>query len=188
MSVLLNTTHGAITVKLFCKETPRTSRNFIELSKSGYYDGVIFHRVIPDFMCQSGDPLGDGTGGESIYGPTFEDEITAKLSHDRKGVISMANAGRNTNSSQFFFTFRQCPHLDGKHTVFGYVTDESLPVLDEIQSVRTDKNNRPIKDVKIFTSEVIDDPWDGEPLPPGAAVPEKPLIKEKAKKEQCVLQ
>eukprot|EP00959_Pyramimonas_sp_CCMP1952_P104374 2181443-Pyramimonas_sp.AAC.2 len=93
-------------------------------------------------MAQTGDPFGDGTGGESIYGPTFEDEIVAKLSHDSRGIVAMANAGRNTNSSQFFITFRPCPHLDGKHTVFGRVT-EGMSVVDEIQLVKIDKKKKP---------------------------------------------
>eukprot|EP00899_Mesostigma_viride_P022642 jgi/Mesvir1/3562/Mv12028-RA.1 len=188
MSVQLVTSHGTLTINLFYKECPRTCRNFIELSKHGYYDGIIFHRLIQDFMCQAGDPFGDGSGGESIYGPTFDDEISAKLGHDAKGIVSMANAGRNTNSSQFFISFKQCPHLDGKHTVFGKLTDDCLDVLDEIQLVKT-KNKRPVKPIKIFAANVIFDPWAGEPLPPGAAIPEKPLVKtKKGGKEQCVLQ
>lgn len=101
-------------------------------------------RVVPDFVAQTGDPYGDGRGGESIYGPYFDDEISAKLSHDRKGTVSMANASsRNTNSSQFFLTFKECPHLDGKHTVFGYVTEDCWPVLDDIQRVKC-KNKKPV--------------------------------------------
>eukprot|EP00002_Diphylleia_rotans_P022736 TRINITY_DN4461_c0_g1_i1.p1 TRINITY_DN4461_c0_g1~~TRINITY_DN4461_c0_g1_i1.p1 ORF type:complete len:187 (-),score=44.42 TRINITY_DN4461_c0_g1_i1:453-1013(-) len=186
MSVQLNTTFGPLVIKLHHRETPRTCRNFIELSKSGYYDGVIFHRVIRDFMCQTGDPLGNGTGGESIYGPVFDDEITAKLSHDRKGIVSMANAGRNTNSSQFFITFKECPHLDSKHTVFGYVSQESLDLLDEIQSVQT-KHKKPVKPIKIFTAQVLEDPWAGQPLPSGAAIPDKPLVQQGGQ-EKCILQ
>lgn len=119
MSVLLNTTFGPIKIELYHREAPKTCRNFIELCKHGYYDGVLFYvcntrkdltywsqRVAKDFMCQTGDPLGDGTGGQSIYGGPFEDEISGKLSHDSPGIVSMANAGRNTNTSQFFITFR----------------------------------------------------------------------------------
>lgn len=186
MSVQLDTSHGAITIRLYCKETPRTCRNFIELAKHGYYDGVIFHRVVPDFVAQTGDPYGDGRGGESIYGPYFDDEISAKLSHDRKGIVAMANAGRNTNSSQFFFTFKECPHLDGKHTVFGYVTDDSLSVLDDIQIVKcSSKNQRPVNPIKIFSAQVLENPWADEPLPPNSAIPEKPLVQDKKK---CVIQ
>mmetsp|Transcript_17479 Transcript_17479/g.38075 ORF Transcript_17479/g.38075 Transcript_17479/m.38075 type:complete len:191 (-) Transcript_17479:189-761(-) len=190
MSVSLDTSHGKITIQLFWRECPRTCRNFVELSKSGYYDGLLFHRLIPDFITQTGDPFGDGTGGESIYGPTFEDEIVAKLSHDSRGIVAMANAGRNTNSSQFFITFRPCPHLDGKHTVFGKVV-EGMSVVDEIQLVKTDKKKKPVKPIKIFAANVEHDPWEGEKLPSGAAIPEKPLVKQKTKilsKEQCVIQ
>lgn len=180
MSVKLVTTHGDILLTLYWKETPRTCRNFIELAKAGYYDGVVFHRVIPDFVCQTGDPLGDGRGGESIYGPYFDDEIVAKLSHDRKGVVAMANAGRNTNSSQFFLTFKAVPHLDGKHTVFGQVSEECLSVLDDIALVPC-KDKKPIKAVKIFSATVLDNPWQDQPLPPNTAVPEKPLVTDKGK-------
>eukprot|EP00462_Mataza_sp_D1_P002977 CAMPEP_0175103080 /NCGR_PEP_ID=MMETSP0086_2-20121207/8852_1 /TAXON_ID=136419 /ORGANISM="Unknown Unknown, Strain D1" /LENGTH=137 /DNA_ID=CAMNT_0016378079 /DNA_START=60 /DNA_END=469 /DNA_ORIENTATION=- len=137
MSVKLITSHGTMNVILYHKECPRTCRNFVELCYHGYYDGVLFHRVIPEFVAQTGDPYGDGHGGESIYGPYFDDEIVAKLSHDRRGIVSMANAGRNTNSSQFFITFKTAPHLDGKHTVFGYLTDETVGCLDDIEVVKT---------------------------------------------------
>ncbi|KAK3243303.1 hypothetical protein CYMTET_47034 [Cymbomonas tetramitiformis] len=193
MSVTIITSHGDFKIELFWRDCPRTCRNFIELCKHGYYDGVVFHRLISDFMCQTGDPYGDGTGGESIYGPTFADEIVARLSHKTKGVVSMANAGRNTNSSQFFVTFRPCPHLDGKHTVFGEVT-EGIAVIDEIQLVKTDKKKRPVKTIKIFATNVEHDPWAGEELPEGCSLPEKPLVKQnkrkgvKAAKEQCVVQ
>merc|ERR1719271_1564156 len=126
MSVRFETSMGSLTVNLHVQQTPRTCRNFMELAKHGYYDGCIFHRVVKNFMCQTGDPDPDTqntTGGESIYGQYFDDEVVAALSHDRPGVVSMANAGLNTNSSQFFITFRACEHLDGKHTIFGYVDD-----------------------------------------------------------------
>lgn len=126
-------------------------------------------------MCQSGDPTGTGKGGSSIYGPVFVDEISAKHSHDRKGMVSMANAGRNTNSSQFFIIYSPCPHLDGKHTLFGKVTKQSLAVLDKMQHVRL-KKHRPLPPLKLFVAEVTVDPWDGQDLPYGASIPPKPLI------------
>jgi cyclophilin family peptidyl-prolyl cis-trans isomerase len=141
-------------------------------------------RVVADFVAQTGDPLGDGSGGESIYGPYFEDEIVARLSHNRKGILAMANAGRNTNSSQFFFTLRAAPHLDGKHTVFGQVTDDTLAVLDDISRVPT-KDKVPTKPVKIFSATVTEDPWRGQPLPAGASIPEKPLVGTQSK---CAVQ
>jgi len=180
MSVRLETSHGALLIRLHCKETPRTCRNFIELARHGYYDGIIFHRVVPDFVAQTGDPYGDGRGGESIYGPYFDDEISAKLSHDRAGIVSMANAGRNSSSSQFFLTFKECPHLDGKHTVFGYVTPETLSVLEDIQRVPC-KNKKPVTPIKIFSAQVLENPWQDEELPEGASIPEKPLVQEKKK-------
>eukprot|EP00823_Brevimastigomonas_motovehiculus_P007747 TRINITY_DN689_c0_g1_i1.p1 TRINITY_DN689_c0_g1~~TRINITY_DN689_c0_g1_i1.p1 ORF type:complete len:186 (-),score=13.86 TRINITY_DN689_c0_g1_i1:299-856(-) len=181
MSVKLVTSHGNITIILHYKECPKTCRNFIELAKHSYYDGVIFHRVVPDFVAQTGDPLGDGTGGESIYGRPFEDEIKGKLSHDKKGVVSMANAGHNSNTSQFFFTLRAISHLDGKYTVFGYVTEDSLSVLDDIAKVKV-KDDKPVSPVKIFSAEVLENPWSNETsLPSGCSIPEKPLLDSKKK-------
>ena len=113
---ILRTTHGDITIKLFAKETPRTIENFIGHAQSGYYDNVIFHRIIKSFMLQTGDPLGDGTGGESIWGGEFEDEFRRELKHDRPFTVSMANCGPATNGSQFFITTVPCPWLDNKHT------------------------------------------------------------------------
>ncbi|MCO5577635.1 hypothetical protein L7F22_031466 [Adiantum nelumboides] len=175
MSVTLTCSHGVLDIELFVEDTPRTCRNFIELCKSGYYDGILFHKVVPGFMCQSGDPTGTGKGGHSIYGPVFSDEISAKYSHDRKGMVSMANAGRNTNSSQFFIIFNPCPHLDGKHTLFGKVKNHSLAVLDKMQRVRLRKD-QPVPPIKLFVAEVTRDPWDEQELPYGASIPSKPLL------------
>lgn len=124
------------------------------------------------------------SGGESIYGPTFQDEIIASLAHDRVGVVSMASAGYNTNASQFFITFKALPHLDGKHTIFGFV-EEGLDVLSEIENVKVGKNSRPVKPIKIFAAHVEEDPWQGQPLPPGTVIPQKPLVNED---KNCVLQ
>jgi len=179
------TSYGTMIINLHWKRCPKTCRNFIELAKHGYYDGVIFHRVIPDFVVQTGDPYGDGRGGESIYGPAFEDEIKGSLSHDQRGVVSMANAGRNTNSSQFFITLKAVPHLDGKHTVFGYVTENTQQPLDGIAMAKT-KNKKPIQPVKIFTIEVLENPWQNQALPPGCSIPDKPLIGDK--KGKCLVQ
>ncbi|CAM6101801.1 unnamed protein product [Calypogeia fissa] len=175
MSVTLSCTHGDIVIELFWKDAPRTCRNFIELCKAGYYDGITFHKIVSDFMCQSGDPSGSGRGGESIYGSRFPDEMSAKHSHDRRGIVSMANFGRNTNASQFFIIFKGSPHLDGKHTVFGQVHEKSFEVLEKMEKVKT-KSYSPVYPVKLFVAEVLDDPWEGQPLPPGAKVPIKPLI------------
>jgi peptidyl-prolyl cis-trans isomerase B (cyclophilin B) len=114
----INTEHGDIVVQLQDELTPKTVANFVKLAKDGFYDGLTFHRVIPDFMIQAGCPLGDGTGGP---GYQFEDEFDSTLRHDVPGVLSMANAGPNTNGSQFFITHVATPWLDDKHSVFGKV-------------------------------------------------------------------
>jgi cyclophilin family peptidyl-prolyl cis-trans isomerase len=145
----LHTNHGAIEVELFDADAPKTVENFVTLARDGFYDGVIFHRVIPDFMIQGGDPTGTGSGGP---GYTFEDEL-----NDRKvvrGVLAMANAGPNTNGSQFFIvTADACPWLDGKHTVFGQVTD-GMGVVDTISDLDTDGRDRPRADVVIESVSV----------------------------------
>ncbi|MFV0338616.1 MAG: peptidylprolyl isomerase [Chthoniobacterales bacterium] len=118
--VIFKTDKGDIKVTVFASETPVTAANFLNLAKKGYYDGLTFHRVIPDFMIQGGDPTGTGAGGP---GYKFEDEIRPNLKHDKPGILSMANAGPGTNGSQFFITHVATPWLDGKHTVFGEVTE-----------------------------------------------------------------
>ncbi|MCA9236556.1 MAG: peptidylprolyl isomerase [Planctomycetales bacterium] len=126
----LKTNKGEIRIELFEDKTPKTVANFEKLIGEGYYDGLSFHRVIDDFMVQGGCPRGDGTGGP---GYTFEDEFHAELKHDAPGVLSMANAGPNTNGSQFFITHIPCPWLDGKHSVFGKVLDDGQKVVDAIK-------------------------------------------------------
>ena len=123
---------GVVKILLHADKTPKTVQNFVDLSNSGFYDGVIFHRVIPGFMAQSGDPDGTGTGGP---GYTFEDEFHPELSHDSAGILSMANRGPNTNGSQFFITYAPTPHLDNMHSVFGEVVEgmelnEAIPARD----------------------------------------------------------
>ena len=110
---------GDISIKLFSEDCPRTVENFVTHAEKGYFDNLIFHRVIRNFMIQSGDPIGDGTGGESIWGGEFEDEIRSHLKHDRPFTLSMANAGPNTNGSQFFLTTQPCSWLYGK-VIFTY--------------------------------------------------------------------
>jgi cyclophilin family peptidyl-prolyl cis-trans isomerase len=140
----LHTNHGAIAIELFDEDAPKTVENFTKLARDGFYDGVVFHRVIPDFMIQGGDPTGTGAGGP---GYTFEDEF-----NDRKvvrGALAMANAGPNTNGSQFFIvTTEAASWLDGKHTVFGRVTD-GMDVVDTISALETDARDRPHADVVI---------------------------------------
>lgn len=119
---------GIVKIQLHSDKVPKTVENFVKLSKDGFYDGVIFHRVIPGFMAQSGDPEGTGRGGP---GYTFNDEFHPELTHDSKGILSMANAGPNTNGSQFFITYGPTPHLDNMHSVFGKVV-EGMDLIDAI--------------------------------------------------------
>jgi peptidyl-prolyl cis-trans isomerase B (cyclophilin B) len=145
----LHTNHGAIEVELFPEDAPKTVENFTKLAEDGFYDGVIFHRVIPDFMIQGGDPTGTGSGGP---GYEFDDEL-----NDRRvdrGALAMANSGPNTNGSQFFIvTADACPWLDGKHTVFGRVTN-GMDVVDTISNVDTDPSDKPRSDVTIERVEL----------------------------------
>ena len=140
----MQTNHGSIEIELFDDDAPTTVENFTKLAREGFYNGVIFHRVIPDFMIQGGDPTGTGSGGP---GYQFEDEF-----NDHKverGALAMANAGPNTNGSQFFIvTADACPWLDGKHTVFGRVTS-GMDVVDAIEEVETGAGDRPRDDVRI---------------------------------------
>ncbi|CAJ1443342.1 unnamed protein product, partial [Effrenium voratum] len=137
----IHTTMGDIVVKLFHQECPKSVENFTVHSKNGYYDNIIFHRIIQGFMIQTGDPQGDGTGGESIWGGEFEDEFHRNLKHDRPFTLSMANAGPNTNGSQFFVTTVPCPWLDGKHTVFGRVL-QGMDVVQNIEKTQTNCDDR----------------------------------------------
>ncbi len=147
----LHTNHGAIDVELFDEDAPTTVGNFLKLARDGFYDGVVFHRVIPDFMIQGGDPTGTGTGGP---GYQFEDEINEHKIV--RGALAMANAGPNTNGSQFFIvTAQACPWLDGKHTVFGRVTS-GMDVADAISRVDADARDKPREDVVIERVEVSD--------------------------------
>jgi cyclophilin family peptidyl-prolyl cis-trans isomerase len=143
---------GAIKLELFAKEAPITVQNFIKLCRDGFYDGLVFHRVIPGFMIQGGCPIGDGTGGP---GYVIKDEFVAGLKHTSLGILSMANAGPNTGGSQFFITLAPTPWLDGKHTIFGKVT-EGMDVLRSIGKVRTDNHDRPLEAVKIKSAKITD--------------------------------
>ena len=147
----LHTNHGAIEIELFDDDAPKTVGNFVKLAGDGFYDGVVFHRVIPDFMIQGGDPTGTGMGGP---GYTFEDEF-----NDHKverGALAMANAGPNTNGSQFFVvTADATPWLDGKHTVFGRVTN-GMEVVDTISGAATDANDKPREPILIERVELVE--------------------------------
>lgn len=176
----IHTNLGDLTVKLFDDVAPKTVKNFVELAEKGYYNGVIFHRIIRDFMIQGGDPTGTGMGGESIYGEKFEDEFSENVFNIR-GALSMANAGPNTNGSQFFivqnenlpydksalvkggwpeeiaeiYTAGGTPHLDGRHTVFGQLANaESFETLDRIAKEPTGFQDKPENDVEIINIDV----------------------------------
>ncbi|KAK2987395.1 hypothetical protein RJ640_020592, partial [Escallonia rubra] len=138
--VTLETSMGSFTVEMYYKHAPKTCKNFIELSRRGYYDSVKFHRIIKDFIVQGGDPTGTGRGGDSIYGPKFEDEINPKLKHTGAGILSMANAGPNTNGSQFFITLAPAPSLDGKHTIFGRIC-RGMEIIKRLGTVQTDNTD-----------------------------------------------
>lgn len=146
--ITLSTNFWDITLELYPEYAPKAIENFIALAQSGYYDGVIFHRVIRNFMIQSGDPTGTGRGGQSIWKRNFEDEFTYDLTHKR-GILSMANAGRNTNGSQFFIvTAEDASFLDRKHTIFGHVV-MGMEVVDEIERLPTDASDKPKIEAKI---------------------------------------
>ena len=146
---VMRTSEGDIALELFDEDAPKTVENFVNLARDGFYDGVIFHRVIPDFMIQGGDPTGTGSGGP---GYTFEDEINQHKVV--RGALAMANAGPDTNGSQFFLvTAEATPWLDGKHTVFGRVTN-GMDVVDAISAVETDANDKPLEPVAIERVEL----------------------------------
>jgi cyclophilin family peptidyl-prolyl cis-trans isomerase len=150
---VIKTNMGNIEIKLFEDKTPKTVQNFVGLAKKGYYNGVIFHRVIDNFMIQGGDPTGTGRGGESFGGGKFEDEIVPSLTFDKPGCVAMANAGQNTNGSQFFITTVPTPWLNGHHTIFGEVVN-GMDIVNKISKVETTKPyDRPVKDVVM--NEVI---------------------------------
>jgi len=155
---IIETNMGIIEIELFADQTPKTVENFVGLADSGYYNGVIFHRVIPDFMIQGGDPTGTGRGGESIWGKKFEDEIVPSLVFENPGILAMANSGPNTNGSQFFITVAPTTWLDGNHTIFGQVI-EGMDVVYKISKVPTSKpGDKPLEpvvmeSVKIETRE-----------------------------------
>ena len=145
VKIRLDTDKGTIEAELYPAKAPKTVENFVTLAKKGFYDGVIFHRVISGFMIQTGDPTGTGHGGP---GYEFEDEFSPDLKHDKAGTISMANAGPGTNGSQFFITVVPTPHLDGKHTVFGRIT-QGLEVAQAIANAPADHHDRPKKPIHL---------------------------------------
>lgn len=148
---VFKTTKGEFEIELRPDLAPKAVENFVTHSKNGYYNGLIFHRVIKNFMIQGGDPTGTGRGGESIWGKPFEDEFSSKALFDKPGILAMANAGRNTNGSQFFVTTVPTYWLNGRHTIFGYVT-KGFDIVKQIESVPTNgRANKPLAEQKIIS-------------------------------------
>lgn len=145
---VFNTNMGKFEVELYPDKTPKTVENFTGLAEKGYYKGVIFHRVIPNFMIQGGDPTGTGRGGESIWGKSFEDEVNTGLEFDSPGILAMANAGPNTNGSQFFITVAATPWLNNHHTIFGKIIS-GMDVVNSISQVKRNAQDKPLTDVVI---------------------------------------
>lgn len=154
IKIKLETNRGSIVVRLFPDEAPKAVENFQRLVEKSYYDGVIFHRVIPEFMIQGGDPTGTGRGGESIWGKPFKDEFDPSLRFDRPGLLAMANAGPGTNGSQFFITTAETPWLNDRHTIFGEVV-EGLDVVHSIEKSPTGSMDKPVEEQKIIRAEVL---------------------------------
>lgn len=140
--VVMETTQGVIELTLKPSIAPRACENFLGLIEKKYYDGIIFHRVIKDFMIQGGDPTGTGRGGESFFGKPFEDEFSSSAKFDKPGLLAMANAGPHTNGSQFFITTIETPWLNQRHTIFGEVT-KGYDVIEKIESCQTDRMDKP---------------------------------------------
>jgi len=157
--VRVETSLGDLTLELYPEYAPKAVWNFIRLAQKGYYDGIKFHRNIRSFMIQGGDPTGTGRGGSSIWGKNFDDEFLSPLKHDSRGVLSMANKGKNTNSSQFFITYRKVPHLDGKHTIFGKAIDSDA-TLKALEAAEVGEGDQPVEDIMLEKVVVYVDPFE----------------------------
>ncbi len=152
----IKTNQGDIKIKLFTDVAPKTCENFVTLAKKGYYNGVIFHRVIKEFMIQGGDPTGTGCGGQSCWGGTFEDECDPNVSFDKKGLLAMANAGPGTNGSQFFITTTLTPWLHMHHTIFGEVV-EGYDVVEKIENCQTGFMDKPVQKQEMLAVEISEE-------------------------------
>ncbi|MDZ7818018.1 MAG: peptidylprolyl isomerase [Aliarcobacter sp.] len=152
----METTKGNIVIELRADLAPKAVENFVTHSKNGYYNGLIFHRVIKDFMIQGGDPTGTGMGGESIWGKPFNDEFAPNAVFDKAGILAMANAGPNTNGSQFFITTVPTYWLNGRHTIFGFVT-QGFDIVKKIENTKTNgryEGDKPLEDIKIISISI----------------------------------
>jgi len=178
--VLLKTTIGDIDIELWPKEAPKACRNFVQLCLEGYYNNTIFHRIIKGFIAQGGDPTGTGEGGESIYGAPFKDEFHSRLRFVRRGLVAMANAGKDDNGSQFFFTLGPTPELQNKHTIFGKVTGETIFNMIKLEDALVDHDDRPKYPQKILKTEVLSNPFPD--IVPRTTVKENDVEEKKGKK------
>eukprot|EP01084_Bolivina_argentea_P098525 177067_1 len=176
--VLLSTSIGDIDIELWPKQAPKACRNFIQLIMEEYYNNCIFHRVIPNFMAQTGDPTGIGNGGESAYGIPFKDEFHSRLTFSHRGIIAMANSGnKNDNKSQFFITLDKCDWLNRKHTIFGKVTGNTIYNILKFNDLHINKqNDKPKIEQKIHSIEILLNPFDD--------IIARPSKTEKAKKNK----
>ena len=152
-TVVMETTQGTLELELKPEVAPKACENMVKLAKKGYYDGIVFHRIIKEFMIQGGDPTGTGTGGESIWGKPFEDECTASVTFSKPGLLAMANAGPGTNGSQFFITTVETPWLNGNYTIFGEVK-KGYDVVQKLEALETGMQDRPVKEHKIIKMTV----------------------------------
>ncbi|XP_058833411.1 spliceosome-associated protein CWC27 homolog [Topomyia yanbarensis] len=157
--VLLKTTVGDIDIELWSRESPLACRNFVQLCMEGYYNGTMFHRVVRGFIVQGGDPNGDGTGGESIYGHPFKDEFHSRLRFVRRGLVAMANSGKNDNGSQFFFTLGATPELQNMHTLFGKVGGDTIYNMLKLEDGEVYENERPHFPHRILKTEILHNPF-----------------------------
>lgn len=157
MAVVLHTSLGELKLELFVDTAPRTSFNFLALAASGAYTNTVFHRNIKGFLVQGGDPTGKGKGGESIWGGKFPDEFHPANKHTKRGIVSMANSGADTNGSQFFITYAKHPHLDAAYTVFGHVID-GMDVLDAMERTPVDHKHRPTSTITLEKVSIVANP------------------------------
>ncbi|MEA1954993.1 MAG: peptidylprolyl isomerase [Campylobacterota bacterium] len=151
--VILETTSGNIELELYPDVAPKTVENFVTHVKNGYYNKIAFHRIIKNFMIQGGDPTETGRGGKSIWGKPFKDEYK-NLTFNKVGILAMANAGRNTNGSQFFITTARTSWLNGRHTIFGQATKDSMVTINKLNSVKTDRRDKPLNRQEIIKAYI----------------------------------
>lgn len=181
--VLLKTTVGDIDIELWARECPKACRNFVQLCLEGYYNGTTFHRLVKGFIVQGGDPNGDGTGGESIYGHPFKDEFHSRLRYSRRGLVGMANSGKDDNASQFFFTFAPAPELENKNTLFGKVTGDTVFNMLKLEEGIVDHQERPMYAHRIISAEVLSNPFN-DIVP--RSLPKATKVKKSKKEKQGV--